>query len=203
MQKFKFSFKIKELEVQIDGSREDVATLTSSIGQQFQGLIQPKGALGDGASSSFQSVVTEDGEISEIKSPGKKRRGGNSRSRQEKGRAYDLKNDPVKYGSPVQGWTTLDKAIWLLYVIEGELSSTGLSAGELSAGEIAETFNMHFRQQGKIRGNNVSRDLGNKKTGAKALVQENSNESPSKWFLTDEGKKYALGLIQKLKTKSE
>jgi len=199
MSKFKITFKIKELELQVEGTREEVATITNSVGQQFQGLMQPRGSMGDpSALANTPLQITEDGEITEIKNSSKKRRPSSGQSKVEKAKALDLTNDPAKYGAPVQGWPALDKAVWLLYVVQNIL---GIS--ELSASEISETFNKHFKQLGKIRSSNISRDFGNKKAGAKAIVGENANVYPAKWFLTEEGNKMAQRLIQGLKNQAE
>jgi hypothetical protein len=60
---------------------------------------------------------------------------------------------------------------------------------------IAKTFNQHFKQASTIRGSNVSRDLGNAKLTAPALVGEDTTKHPSLWFLTDEGRNRAQALI--------
>lgn len=194
MNKFKFSFKVKELELQVEGTREDVSTISNSIGQQFKNLIQPAGSLGEGeAKPDLQ--ITEEGEITEVKSSNRKRRTSSAGgTKGEKAKALDFKNDPSKYSSPLQNWTTLEKSVWILHVIHAELNES-----ELSAPQIAETFNKHFKQQGKIRASNIARDFGNQKAGGKAIVGENSTVFPAKWFLTEEGTKMALKLIQTTK----
>jgi hypothetical protein len=197
MNKLKFTFKIKELELQVEGTREEVNTITNSIGQQFQGLIRPTGATGE-QTSQPPLQITEDGEITEVKTPAKRRKNAGAQPKAEKAKAYDFKNDPSKYSSPLQSWTGLEKAVWLVYVVHNELSIM-----ELSAGEIGETFNKHFKQQGKIRPSNIARDFGKQKAGAKAIVGENSTVSPTKWYLTEEGNKMAQKLIQNLKNGTE
>jgi hypothetical protein len=196
MNKFKFSFKVKELELQVEGTRDDVDTISNSIGQQFKNLIQPAGALGEGQSKST-TEITEEAVLTEVKTVPRKKRSqsnGASAGRTEKAKPIDFKNDPVKYGSPVQTWTTLEKSLWLLYVLQTEVNLS-----EVNATELAETFNKHFKQQGTIRASNISRDFGNQKAGNKATVGENTTLSPTKWYLTDEGSKYAQRLIQSLK----
>jgi hypothetical protein len=141
--------------------------------------------------------VTEDGEITEVKTSSRKRRTNSGGSRGEKVKAIDFKNDPTKNGAPLQSWSTLDKAIWLLYVLQAEMMIS-----ELSASEVAETFNKHFKQQGKIRSSNISRDFGTQKAGAKALVGENNAVTPAKWYLTEEGSKVAQRLIQTQKAEN-
>lgn len=191
MNKFKFSFKIKELELQVEGTREDAQAISTSIGKQFADLLQPAGALGEGQMSNPPLHITEDGEISDVRTSQRKRRTNGGGPRGEKAKTIDFKNDPAKNGAPLQSWSTLEKALWLLYVVQSELTIS-----ELSASEVAETFNKHFKQQGKIRPSNISRDFGTQKAGAKALVGENNAVTPAKWYLTEEGTKAAQRLIQ-------
>lgn len=198
MSKLKFTFKIKELELQVEGTREEVATITNSIGQQFQGMMRPTGLMGEPQLPQTPLQITEDGEITEIKNSPRKRKTSGSQPKGEKAKAFDFLNDPAKYGAPLQSWSALEKAIWLLYVVQNILKIT-----ELSAGEIGETFNKHFKQLGKIRSSNISRDFGSKKAGGKAIVGENSTVFPAKWYLTEEGVKMAQKLIQGLKNGAE
>jgi hypothetical protein len=199
MNKLKFSFKIKELELQVEGTREEVATITNSLGQQFKGLMQPTGSMGDSpALANTPLQVTEDGEITEIKNTPRKKKPSAGQSKVEKAKALELTNDPAKYGAPLQGWSALEKAVWLMHIVQKILNIS-----DLSASEISETFNKHFKQLGKIRSSNISRDFGNKKAGAKAIVGENANVYPAKWFLTEEGTKMAERLIQSLKNQAE
>jgi hypothetical protein len=195
--KFKFTFKVKELELQVEGSREDMGNITHSIGRQLNSLIQTADAIHELPSSPGLSV-TETGEILDGKLQGKKKRSSTEVSKKEKGKAYDLTHDPLKYGSPIQSWKAVEKALWLLFVMQHEAD-----IAELSAGEIAETFNKHFKQQGKIRASNVSRDFGKQKSGTKAWVGENANGNPTKWFLTAEGIKIVQKLIADLKSGTE
>jgi len=197
MSKLKFTLKITGFELQVEGTREEVATITNNVGQQFQGLMHPAGSMGEPPALA-DTQVTEDGEITEIKNAPRKRRPSTGQPKTEKARALDLTNDPAKYGAPLQGWSALEKAVWLMHIVQRILNIS-----DLSASEISETFNKHFKQLGKIRSSNISRDFGNKKTGAKAIVGENSNVYPAKWFLTEEGTKMAERLIQSLKNQAE
>jgi hypothetical protein len=106
--------------------------------------------------------------------------------------AIDWKQDPSKLGAPQQDWTTATKSIWLLYVVSQEASIL-----ELTGGEIAATFNKHFRQSGEIKTGQVNRDLGQLKglKGQPALVAEDTTKTPSAWSLTQEGERRALDLV--------
>lgn len=192
MNKFKVSFKITGLELQVEGSRDDVGLITNSIGQQFKGLVEPISSVAS-ADEKSHLAITEDGEFSEYKPKKGKKKTQITSGKKQKLTAIEFKNDSIKYGSPIQGWTTLEKAMWILYVLRSENSLE-----ELSAREIADTFNTHFKQQGTIRATNVSRDFGNQKAGAKALLGENANVNPAKWYLTEEGVKTIQKQIQSL-----
>ena len=55
---------------------------------------------------------------------------------------------------------------------------------------------------GKIRSSNISRDFGKHKAGPKAIVGENANEDPAKWYLKAEGTKAVEKQIEDLKKAS-
>lgn len=82
--------------------------------------------------------------------------------------------------------------MWLLNVAANEVDTK-----EMTANQIADTFNKHFRQAGPIRVGNVSRDLGVKKRHTPALVSEDTTKSPPAWFLTEAGIKQANELAGK------
>lgn len=69
-----------------------------------------------------------------------------------------------------------------MYVVSQELKLS-----QLTAPQIADTFNRKFKQAGLIRGTNVSRDLGNLKTRNPSQVGEDTTQTVSEWFLTDAG----------------
>lgn len=198
MNKIKFKLKLTGLEMEFEGSRDDMKQFSSRFGQQITGLITP--GVGNGSENETGKVVTEDTDADVISSTSNsrkkiKRNRTAGVGKVEKGSALELKVETEKYGSPNQKWSTLDKSLWILYVAESILNIK-----ELSATEIVETFNLHFRQHGKIRGANVSRDFGLKKSGNSALVGENDTTIPTKWFLTEEGKKTAQTLIANQKS---
>ncbi len=41
--KFKFKLKITGFEMEVEGSREEVEVITSNIGAQLRGMVQPQG----------------------------------------------------------------------------------------------------------------------------------------------------------------
>jgi hypothetical protein len=196
MSKFKIKLKLQGLDLEVEGSREDIPHLSRNLSEQITGLINPAVAL---ATAQPMPTSAREGSLieGEAVSIAPKRRkksarsvaggqGGNSGT----DLALDWVHDPQKWGSPSQAWTTWQKAIWLLYVASKEKDIVALSHLEIAA-----TFNKHFKQAKTIQSGNVARDLGSRKSGKEALVGEDTTKSPSMWFLTEEGRKAAEGLI--------
>ena len=66
---------------------------------------------------------------------------------------------------------------------------------QVSAGQLAATFNKHFKQAKTIRASNVSRDFGKLKSQKPALTDDDNTQSPAEWFLTEAGKEKARSLV--------
>jgi hypothetical protein len=197
MNKVKFKVKLTGLEIEFEGTKDDMRQVSSNIGQQLTGLMQPGLSDTTDVTQTTKSQIVEDADAVVIPSNSSKKtrktRSG-ATSKVEKAKAVDFVNDISAYSAPTQKWTAVEKGLWILYVVDSLLSLK-----ELSAGEVAETFNKHFRQQGTIRASNISRDFGSKKSGSSALVGENTTTNPHKWFLTEEGKKTIQTLISNQK----
>jgi hypothetical protein len=198
MGKFKVRLKVTGFELEVEGSRDDVPLIADSVGQQFVGLLKPAADIVEG------EIVSDDGNSNHPpaiqESESKKRRTsrrrptgtGSATPNQAQEAAIDWVHDPAKWGSPQQSWKTAQKAMWLLYVVGKEKHIT-----EVSATQIAQTFNKHFKQAKTILRGNVARDLGKLKMGADAVVSENTTKTPSTWFLTLAGDKLVQELISK------
>jgi len=192
MSKIKFKIKLTGLEIEFEGTNEQMKEVSGNLSNQISALIQPTIN-----SSDLKHQIQDVKDLNEadgIPKQRKQRKPKNNGGKTDKAQAIDFQNDINTYGAPIQSWTAFEKAIWLLYVVEAQKGIT-----ELTAAEVAETFNKHYKQQGTIRSNNVSRDFGNKKGGASALVGENTTVYPAKWYLTDAGKNAAIKLITDLK----
>ena len=123
---------------------------------------------------------------------GKKRgRKAGSGGAHPKAAAIDFKHDAEKYGIPKQDWSTSKKAMWLLYI----LADTG--HGEVSAGQLAATFNKHFKTFGSILTANVLRDLAKEK--GKGWISSDTTKDPQTWLLLVEGTKGIAKLIEESK----
>lgn len=192
--KFKFKLKITGFEMEVEGSKEDVASITSNVSSQLKNLVQPKGITDD-------DIEIEDGIATVIPQPialpvkkkSRAKRNNTSSapgSKKEVGGAIDFVVDIQKYGSPKMAWSTLQKSLWMMYVIKETLSND-----ELTLAQITETFNKHFKQAKTIRHSNVSRDLGSSKVKSPSLVGENTTVSPATWYLTEEGIRTVQNLL--------
>jgi hypothetical protein len=189
MAKFKIKMKLAGLELDIEGSREDIPLIAANLGQQLTGLIEPAVAIASGEEPIAPPPVHAP-TLHVVEEVRKRKRRAPAPSRSPESietvnAPLDFRHDPAKYGSPKQAWKTADKAIWLLHVVEQELSGTVLVG----------TFNKHFKQAGTITVSNANRDLGRLKSKSPAVVGEDTTKNPSQWFLTDEGKRQALKLV--------
>ena len=187
MTKFKIKMKLTGLELEIEGSREDVPLITANLGNQLAGLLRPAAAIASGADTSLTPTPAALPMVDEVKK--RKRRVTTARSVDGQSDTVsapiDFRHDPVKFGTPKQSWKTSEKALWLLHVVEQELSGAVIVA----------TFNKHFRQAGTITTSNANRDLGRLKSKSPAVVGEDTTQTPPRWFLTEEGTRQALKLV--------
>lgn len=196
MSKFKVRLKIQGLELEIDGSREDVPAIAHSLQQQVGGLMNPAGTMIEGELEPAKLAAVTVSPEAPAKARRRRRRptqgGGapNGESRASADAAKDFRHSPEDWGFPRQDWTTAVKSVWLLYVVEKQDGSK-----ELTAKEIALTFNKHFKQAGAIKAHNVTRDLGKLKAQAPSQVSEDTGSTPSRWFLTTAGYQRAEELV--------
>ena len=188
MGKFSISLKVKELELQISGDRDDIPKISAAVRQQLGGMVQPAEGI---VSGNTPIDVTPHAVPVADKQKGKNRKRNWSDVPAD---PLDLRHDAAKFGSPQQLWSVADKSFWLLYVLE----HTGLGK-EVSGPVIAATFNHHFKACGTVHPPVVTRELAKAKVSTPALVGESKGTVPSLWYLTEEGKKHVDELIQALK----
>lgn len=190
MTKFKIKMKLTGLELDIEGSREDIPLIAANIGQQLTGLLGPAAAiaLGTGDASSHVDPARVPLPIVDQVKRRKKRatapRSGDAQPEADN-TPIDFRHDPAKFGTPKQSWKTADKSLWLMHVV----------ATELSGAVMVATFNKHFRQAGTITVSNSNRDLGRLKSKSPAVVGEDTTQTPPRWFLTEEGTRQAMKLV--------
>lgn len=188
MSKFRMKLELQGLKVEIEGSREDAPIIGKNIAEQISGMLKPAVQIVEGEISNQSPVPAE--LIEDTSTRKIKRRSRPVASGGDKPNAIEFRHDPSKFGMPTQAWSTTQKAIWLLYVVKEQAN-----LAELQTGQIVKLFNMHFRQAKTVTNSNVSRDLGKAKIGPPSLVGEDNTRSPAKWFLTDEGVRFAQALI--------
>lgn len=205
MAKFKFELELQGLKIKMDGEREDIPLMAQNLGQQLAGLLEPAENMASGDVPRKQ-VANESQPSSELESkPGKAKRrrrranqpDGGSPNTGNGSSVLNWQHQPEKWGNPMQGWSTAEKCLWLLYVVEQELQAT-----EVSGPALAATFNQHFKQAKKVHPPNVTRDLGKLKLKAPSEVGENTTVSPTAWYLTDAGKSRAVSLVESALGKS-
>jgi len=197
MSKFRVRLKIENFELEIDGTRDEIPLITQAVGDQIAGMLTPTSEIVEGEIVSSESDTSDQTTIPQNNAGKKrKRKSQNPRSgnKQDDSSPIAFRHDSSKYGAPSQKWTAVQKAMWLLFVVENE---TGIK--DLSTVQIRDTFNTQFRQAGMIRSNNLNRDLGKQKVRQNGLptVGEETSANPSKWFLTDAGKDFVRDLIAK------
>jgi hypothetical protein len=180
MSKIKIRLKLQNLELEIEGDREHIPAITQGVQKQVAGLLQAP-AIMVSAEALPPEPVRVDGNGTRA---ARKRRSKSAPGEESEAKAIDFKHDPVLYGSPNQDWSTLEKAMWLIYVV-------GKQAGkkEMSLSAVTHTFNKHFRQAKALQYPNVWRDLGKANVKSPSLVGEDSTKKPTLWYLTGEGEK--------------
>jgi hypothetical protein len=198
MSKFRIKLKLQGLEMEVEGTRDDLPAIRRSLGQQFEGILNPSTEIAEGRPLTLEAARTNNASVEEEGSRRKRKtRTSQNRTSSSDGTAeeipIDWKHDPAKYGSPLQSWVSAQKAIWLLYVAAQEAS-----VHEVSGSRIAVTFNKHFRQAGPVSTGHVNRDLGRLKAardGQPPLVSEDTTKTPPLWFLIEAGSKEAQKLV--------
>lgn len=195
MSKFKFRLKLQGLELEMEGSRDDIPLMAQNIGNQLAGLMQPAAGMANGGSpDSTNDPVTIDhiaNDKAKLKKP--RKRSASTQPSNVEGTIIEWQHHAANYGNPQQSWNTAKKAIWTLYVVSHEAKLK-----QLTATQIADTFNRKFKQAGPIRATNVSRDLGTAKLKKPALTGEDTAKATSEWFLTDAGSKSAQESIKEV-----
>lgn len=194
MPKLEIEFEITGVKLRIKGESDDVVARVTDVQRRLQGAVQALGTVGDGAISTAGppvlppprvSLVAPDGAAVRSRRSTRKTVGGAPRSED----AIELTHNPDQLGFPKQEWSTANKAMWLLYMIEREAATK-----EASAPTIADTFNKYFREFGVIRQNNVTRDLAALKGKGKSVSNDPAKD-PQTWYLLEDGKKEIEALI--------
>jgi hypothetical protein len=185
MSKFKIKMKLTGFELEIEGSKDDVPNIQQALSQQLSGLLQPPaGLIEETPRPQMKTIEVEPAVAPTGRNARPRKRPTSSATPKSNGAESEVAldnwpRDVSNYCSPAQGWSTREKALWVLYVAHKE----GI-APEISTSQIRETFNLHYRQAKTIDTSNINRDLGRVKG---KLVGEDVRKSPPAWFLTETG----------------
>lgn len=183
MAKFKVRLKVQGLELEIDGEREDLPLIANAVNRQFATLVEPTEIVAEVPklpSGSNGASNTDDAKSRRRRSP-------SNRTPAEAASPIDYRHDSSKFGAPIQGWTIMEKVIWMLWVLQ----HTGTK--EYAAGQIVATFNDQFKAAGKLHPPHVPRELQR----AKVEVPTPVGEDKERWYLTDQGERKAQELVAK------
>lgn len=205
MSKFKVSFKIEKLELEIEGSREDMPHIADQVGRQVAGMFQPAAQLASGEPAERAPVVTE-AIVVQAPTDGKRRTSRRRRPTAAPAAAaadggtaaaevgLSWRHDTAKWGSPKKDWSLSNKIIYLLYVAKAEAEQQ-----DLTAQAISETFNRLFKQAGTVETRYVTRELGRMKGRTPPPVSEDVTATPSLWFLNPNGDNEGRRLVAEAK----
>ena len=196
MPKFEIELEITGFKLKVKGERADIPVITNNLREQFAGLIQPAADITQGQSPQnlIESTVQPTENVGKGKGVKRPRKTSPNGTGDAATTIVTWSHDPGKWGTPRQAWTAWQKILWLLYVVDQEKSIK-----ELSGPAIADTFNTHFRQAGLLKKNSMPRDLGGLKQRSPSLTSDRADNSPITWFLTEEGIKEAIKLVNEAK----
>jgi hypothetical protein len=188
MSKFTIKVRLQGLEIEVEGTREDAPRIANQLGKQIGGLLQAPAAL---ASENGATTIDAEG-VESDNGTGKKKKGKKGGSGQTKTSADDITFVPdSQHGSPQQGWTQAQKAIWFLYIVEKQTNVT-----QLTAYSIAKNFNKYFKVSGAIYAGNVMRGLEKERLKSPPTVGADQTSGTSKYFLVTAGKTLAEKLAK-------
>jgi hypothetical protein len=197
MSKFKVNVKLSGYEVKlgsiefsVEGEKEDAQKISHEIERQLGGMIHAPTMTPHALTSGNGKTVPPVIDATEVEAGGNgtatkrktKKAGGGGGSRTP---AEDINfvHDSAKYGTPQMTWTTGQKAIWFLYIVNEQAK-----VSELTAYNIAKNFNKQFKASKTIGHGNVATALEKEKLkGANSTVGTNNNDGTTKYFLTQAG----------------
>ncbi len=182
--------EISGLKLEIDDDLDAATAAFAAAQQMVAGAIQPAfaQALAKGNRTIEAGAAPADGNTAKA-APSKGTRSGSRRksSTDSPSNLPQYNHDPVKYGNPDMEWTTAQKAIWVLWVVQESGGAT-----EMTPIQITDWSNKYFREFRTINRQNVLRDLGKEKKKNPPTV--GNNPDAGMWFLYDPGKTVAKGL---------
>ena len=199
MSSFKVKFKLQGLELEIEGERDDIPQIVSSIGDQLTGILLPAVNIVEGqqVEQEYSSrSKTIDVPTSPVRKTVSRRRKpvSNTPANKQSTPPVEWKHDLSKWGMPKQTWSISEKIIWFMYVAFEEARIM-----EMTSSMAINGFNQAFKQAGLINLKNAKRNFDHLKTAMDA--NEDTTKTPSFWSLTESGIKKGLTLISDAKGK--
>ena len=183
MAKFKMRLKVQGLELEVEGERQDIPLITAAVSKQLSSMVEPTDVIVEAPPKHVGNgshVIDVDG----ARRSGRRPRA--TRPPAESAGPVEFRHNSGTLGSPVQSWSVLQKAIWLLYVLQ---TITGNK--EYSATQLVATYNQQFKAAGKFHPPLLSRELSK----AKVLSPAPIGEDKDMWYLTAEGERQAKELV--------
>jgi hypothetical protein len=189
-----YKVELQGAKITIEGTSGDAAEVVQQVEKQLAGMLQPPALLKPTALSPGNRAPVLDAQVLNTendkrqKRPARKGGGGSKTSADE----ITISIDPSKHGSPMQGWTPVQKAVWFLHIVE-----TTTSTRQLTAYAIAKNFNRHFKAAGSLDAGNLSRALEKERLkGTDAILGADTNDGSAKYYLTQAGTASAQQLIK-------
>lgn len=197
--KVKFKLKITGFELEMEGTKESTALITSQVSQTLRGLISAPSLDEEPNNENGKNNRVENAEAALVPtsthSKRKRRQRPGNLSAQAESDVIDFIHEIDKYGMPSIKWSTSTKSLWLLYVVKQIAKKDAMTTKQ-----IIETFNKHFKQAKTVA--NVGRDLGQLKLDTNYYVGEDTTKNPHEWYITESGEKHVQKLIADLKTQA-
>lgn len=197
MTKFRVKLKLTGLELEVEGSREDVPLLTKNIASQLAGVMMPAASIVEGKATAMlgRDPIPATATVVETTASARSSRKRRPPSGADGGTATDAaliwQHDANTWGNPLQQWKAVDKSIYLLYVAK----QVG-AAEQMTVWQMVQTFDRHFRTAGKLNKGNIVRDFTKLNSEPPPKVQMNGTVQPSAWYLTDAGIKMGENLVR-------
>jgi hypothetical protein len=185
MSNFEVTFELQGLKIHVKGDREIAPSIANNVGRQFASVLSPAGLIEAPKNGHDTGVKVIEAPVPPSRS--KRKRGGRPVSAEVASPTpVTWAHDVDRWGSPVQGWKTLQKSAWLLFVVEQAVGKK-----DLSSTEIADIYQASFRDAGPPRPSNVARDL----------AKESSlfGDEDGRFYLKQAGKDAAAKLVEEAK----
>lgn len=196
--KFKVTLKLQGLELEVEGSREDIPLLTKNVGAQIAGMLMPATNMVEGKAPALPGREAIDGVARAVQPPSPTRRTrtrrpastGDGHTNGKASADIVWEHDANTWGTPLQTWKAVDKAVWLLYV-----AKQSNAASEMTVPQMVTTFDRLFRTSGRLNRGNIARDFQALNSEPPPKVHTNGTVNPPTWYLTDAGIKHAEKLV--------